>query len=106
MEPVLGGIGASLPCLDLLLAVRSGYKNVLPDEPAFLHHLDGVFETPEVRVGIIGAEGEFCPGCLCLFDERRARDLVAIVDLYGNVAVDSGSVHLMPTFGRPERFVS
>ena len=65
-----------------------------------------VFETAEVCVGVIGAEGELCTGRLGLLDERSAGDLVAIVDLDGDVVVDGGGDHLVATLGRPERFVS
>ena len=44
--------------LDGFLAGWFGNEDVLPVEAALLDHLDGIFETAEFGLGIVGAKGE------------------------------------------------
>ena len=95
----------SLPCLDLLLAFGSGDEDVLPDEAAFLHHRERVLETAQGGIGVVGSEGELCAGGFRLFDERSAGNLIAVVDLDGDVVFDGSGDDLASAVRGPEGFV-
>ena len=71
-----GRCGAPLLNLDGFLTGQFWNENVLPLEAAFLDHLDGIFEPAQLRLGVVGAEGELGARGFRGLDKRWAGDLV------------------------------
>src|SRR5674476_1259480 len=61
---------------------RSRHEEILPPQPAFVDHLQPVLAAPQiVRPRIVRPEAEFAARRLCHLHERRAGQLVTVVQL-------------------------
>src|SRR5581483_9534367 len=89
--------GARSP-FDGLLTGRSGNEDILPLEPALLHHLHAVLDSSQVFVAVVRAKREFHSRLLRRSDESRFGQTITVVDLDGHVILLRGLDDLLYAF--------